>query len=308
MALDPQVQKLLDYMKGTGMREFSAIGVEAARRQRAQRQLPPGPSAEVTNRTIEGPACSLPIRIYRPEQGGYTGALLFLHGGGFVLGDLDSHDALCRQLCVDARCLVVAVDYRLAPEHRFPAALEDAYAATQWVHAQAATLGFDPKRLAIGGDSAGGNLATVVCALAKRRGGPSLAFQLLIYPVTDMRTFDRPSSLANATDKLLTRADMIWFAAQYVPDDADRDDPRASPLAANDLRGLPPALVITAEHDPLCDEGNLYAEALRAAGNSVELTCYPGMIHGFLSMYAFLDGARSAARKCADVLSAALRA
>jgi acetyl esterase len=307
MALDPQAKAILDYMAQTGMLELSAAGVEAARNQRSKSALPAGPAAQVSDRNIEGPGGALPVRIYRPEQGDCSGALVFFHGGGWVIGNLDSHDALCRQFCVDARCLVVSVDYRLAPEHRFPAAVDDAYAATVWTHAHAAELGFDPNRLAVGGDSAGGNLAAVVSALAKQRGGPRLALQLLIYPATDLRTFDRPSSLANATGKFLTRADMIWFAGHYVPAQVDRSHPLASPLAADDLRGLPPALVITAEHDPLCDEGNAYAEALRAAGNSVQLTCYPGMIHAFVSLYAFLDQGKAAVRECTDALARALR-
>lgn len=305
MALDPQVQMVLDYMQQAGIRHSSEIGLQVARAQRLVRTLPPGPPAQVTNRTIDGPGGALPIRIYRPEQGAYRGALVFLHGGGFALGDLDGHDALCRQLTVDARCMVISVDYRLAPEHKFPAAVDDAYAATVWAHANAAELGFDPQRLAVGGDSAGGNLAAVICHLAKQRGGPAIAFQLLIYPVTDVRTFDRPSALENASGKLLSRGDMIWFTAQYVRDDSERHDPLVSPLAASDLSGLPPALVITAEHDPLRDDGNAYAEALRTAGNAVQLTCYPGMIHAFVSMYAILDQGRVAVRECSDALAAA---
>jgi acetyl esterase len=260
----------------------------------------------VQNRLIDGPDGPLPIRIYHPEHGEQRGALVFFHGGGFVIGSLDGHDNLCRQICVDAGCVVVSVDYRLAPEHKFPSAVDDAYAATSWVHAHAAELEFDPEKLAVGGDSAGGNLSAGVTLLAKQRGGPKLAYQVLLYPATDLRTFDRPSSLENAEGKLLSRADMIWFTAQYLRDDKDRHDPLASPLAATDLSALPPALVITAEHDPLRDEGNAYAEALRAAGNSVQLTCYPGTIHGFMSLYAFLDQGKAAVRECSAALKAAL--
>jgi acetyl esterase len=305
MALDPQAQRVLDYMQQAGIRHSSELGLQVARAQRSTSALPPGPPAQVTNRTIDGPGGALAIRIYRPEQGAYRGALVYLHGGGFALGDLDGHDALCRQLAVDARCMVISVDYRLAPEHKFPAAVDDAYAATVWAHAHAGELGFDPQRLAVGGDSAGGNLAAVICHLAKQRGGPAIAFQLLIYPVTDVRTFDRPSALENASGKLLSRGDMIWFTAQYVREDRERHDPLVSPLAASDLSGLPPSLVITAEHDPLRDDGNAYAEALRAAGNAVQLTCYPGMIHGFVSMYAILDQGRAAVRECSVALAAA---
>ncbi|HMI92547.1 MAG TPA: alpha/beta hydrolase [Polyangiales bacterium] len=306
MALDAQAQTFLGYLKQAGMQECHVTGYVAARQQRDPNRLPPGPAARVENREIEGPGGPLPIRIYHPEQGGQRGALVFFHGGGFVIGTLDGHDNLCRQLCADAGCVVVSVDYRLAPEHKFPSAVEDAYAATVWVHAHAAELEFDPGKLAVGGDSAGGNLTAAVSMLAKQRGGPKLALQALLYPATDLRTFDRPSSLENAEGKLLSRADMIWFTAQYLRDDRDRHDPLASPLAATDLSGLPPALVITAEHDPLRDEGNAYAEALRAAGNSVQLTCYPGTIHGFMSLYAFLDQGKAAVRECSEALKAAL--
>jgi acetyl esterase len=307
MVLDPQAQMVLDFLRQAGIGEIHLIGATAARSQRERSRLPPGPAARVGDRAIDGPGGPIKIRTYHPEQGGHSGGLVYFHGGGFVLGNLDGHDALCRQLCVDARCAVVSVDYRLAPEHKFPAAVDDAWAATVWVHAHAAELDFDPGKLAVGGDSAGANLAAVVSQLAKQRGGPRLALQLLIYPVTDIRTFDRPSALENAEGKLLSRADMIWFTAQYVRDDRDKHDPLVSPLAASDLSNLPPALVITAEHDPLRDEGNAYGEALRAAGNRVQLTCYPGMIHGFVSMYAFVDQGRLAVRECSEALAAALR-
>jgi acetyl esterase len=307
MVLDAQAQMLLDYLRQSGIQECHVIGAVAARRQFADRRLPPGPAAHVEDRTIDGPGGPLALRMYRPEQGAGSGALVYFHGGGFVLGSLDGHDAVCRQICVDARCLLVSVDYRLAPEHRFPAAVDDADAATRWVHAHAAELGFDPGKLAVGGDSAGGNLAAVVALLAKQRGAPALSLQLLIYPVTDIRSFDRPSMLENATGMFLTRADILWFTQQYVSDDRERHDPRVSLLAATDVSGLPPALVITAEHDPLCDEGEAYAEKLRAAGNRVQLTRYPGMIHGFVSMYAFLDQGRAALRECAQALATSLR-
>jgi acetyl esterase len=305
MALDAQSQMLLDFLKQTGVQECHVVGHLAARQAREPNRLPPGPAARVSNRHIDGPGGPLPVRIYHPEQGDPRGALVFFHGGGFVIGTLDGHDNLCRQLCVDAGCAVISVDYRLAPEHKFPCALEDAYAATCWVREHAAELGVDPNKIAVGGDSAGGNLSACVTLLAKQRGGPKLVFQALLYPATDLRTFDRPSSLENAEGKLLSRADMIWFTAQYVREDRDRFDPLVSPLAASDLSGLPPALVITAEHDPLRDEGNAYAEALRAAGNRVQLTCYPGTIHGFMSVYAFIDQGKVAVRECSEALKAA---
>ena len=309
MALDAQSQAVCDYLKQSGVQDCNVVGVEVARAQRARNRLPPGPATKVSNRTIDGPGGALPIRVYHPEQGGHSGALVYFHGGGFALGDLVGHDAVCKPLCVDARCVVVSVDYRLAPEHKFPAAVEDAFAATRWVHAHASELDFDPAKLAVGGDSAGANLAAVVSMLARQRGGPALAFQLLVYPVTDLRTFDRPSALENAEGKLLSRADMIWFAAQYTRDARDYADPLVSPLAApaSELRGLPPARVITAEHDPLRDEGEAYADALRAAGNAVQLTRYAGTIHGFLSLYAIVDQGRAAMGESAAALAAALR-
>ena len=307
MVLDAQSQAVCDFLKQSGVQECNVVGLEIGRAQRATNRLPPGPPALVNDATIDGPGGALAIRVYQPERGGHSGGLVYFHGGGFVLGNLDGHDAVCRQICVDAGCVVVSVDYRLAPEHKFPAAVEDAFAATAWVHAHAGELGFDPGKLAVGGDSAGANLATVVSMLAKQRGAPPIAFQLLFYPVTDLRTFDRPSALENAEGKLLSRADMIWFTQQYTRDDRDRHDPLCSPLAARDLRGMPPALVITAEHDPLLDEGEAYAEALRAAGNAVQLTRYAGTIHGFVSMYAFVDQGRAAMQEATRALAAALR-
>jgi acetyl esterase len=209
--------------------------------------------------------------------------LVYLHGGGWVIGTLDSYDATCRELAQGAGCVVVSVDYRLAPEHRYPAAPEDCYAAVQWVAANAASLGADAKRLAVGGDSAGGNLSAVVSQMARDRGGPAIRFQLLIYPVTDA-DFTRRSYVDNAEGYLLTTASMRWFWDHYVPEQAKRAEPYASPLRAADLSGLPPAWVCTAEFDPLRDEGEAYAKRLQQAGVSTTLTRFDGLIHGFVSM------------------------
>ncbi|HEX7480170.1 MAG TPA: alpha/beta hydrolase [Polyangiales bacterium] len=305
MALDPQVQRVLDHLEQTGNPELPTLSVAQAREYSRNRPLPPGPALPVSDRRIPGPGGELPIRVYRPEASELLGGLVYFHGGGFVLGDLDSHDALCRQLALDAQCVVVSVDYRLAPEHKHPAAVQDCYAATSWVHENADELGIDHHRLAVGGDSAGGNLATTIARLAKERRNPALLLQLLIYPVTDLRSFDTPSYLENATGKLLTREGMQWFAQHYVRSDADRHDPGVSPLAAKNLIGLPPALVITAEHDPLRDEGEAYVALLRAAHNQVTHTRYDGMIHAFVSLYAFVDQGRVALRQCSDALRAA---
>jgi acetyl esterase len=238
------------------------------------------PVAQVENRTIPGPAGDMPVRIYAPAGSGPFPVLVFFHGGGWVICDLDTHDGHCRSLCNGAGCVVVSVDYRLAPEHKFPAAPEDCYAATQWVAAHAAEINGDPARLAIGGDSAGGNLTAVVAQMARDQRGPALLFQLLIYPATDF-TFTGPSLTENADGYFLTAEDMRWFSGYYLRDPADRTNPLASPLLAADLSNLPPALVITAEFDPLRDEGEAYGQRLKQAGVPTSISRYPGMIHGF---------------------------
>jgi acetyl esterase len=307
VTLDPQARMVLDYLAQQGEPDLSTLSPEAARALARKRPLPPGPDADVRELTMPLGAAELRARAYRPRDAhGGLGGLVYFHGGGFVVGDLDGHDALCRQLAVDARCAVVSVDYRLAPEHKFPSAVDDAYAATCWVHEHAEELGIDHARLAVGGDSAGAALATAVARLAKERRNPALVFQLLIYPVTDLRSFDTPSYTENATGMFLTRDTMQWFAQHYVRNDADRSDPRASPLCATNLIGVPPALIITAEHDPLRDEGEAYAELLKRSHNEVTLTRYPGMIHGFVSMYAFVDQGRVALTQCAQALAKVL--
>jgi acetyl esterase len=307
MALDPQARMILDYLATLGEPEISTLSVQQARALARKRPLPAGPAADVSERRMITGATGLKLRVYKPEGAhGELGGLLFFHGGGFVTGDLEGHDALCRQLAVGAGCAVVSVDYRLAPEHKFPSAVDDAYAATCWVHEHADELGIDRRRLAVAGDSAGGNLAAVVARLAKEQRNPTLQFQLLLYPVTDLRSFDTESYLQNATGMFLTRDAMRWFARHYLSSEQDANDPRASPLCANNLTGMPPALIITASHDPLRDEGAAYAALLASAHNQVKLLCYPGMIHGFVSMYPFLDKGRDAIRECTDALSAAL--
>lgn len=241
------------------------------------------PVARVVDRHISGPdGAQLPVRIYQPHTGPPAPVIVYLHGGGFVLCDLDSHDACCRRLANGVGAVVVSVDYRLAPEHRFPAALDDAWAATRWVAAHAAELGGDPGRLVLAGDSAGGNLATGVCLLARDQGGPPIAFQLLIYPVVDQR---RKASAAHARSALgvLTIDHQRWFTEQYLGPNGDRSDVRASPILA-DLAGLPPAHVITGEIDPLCDEDEEYAQLLQAAGVPTTVRRYPGMFHGFFNL------------------------
>jgi len=307
MPLDHQCKTLLELIAQQGMPDLSLMEVADARAVRERQKLPPGPATQVRDHSIAGPGGPLAIREYRPlDATGTLSALVYFHGGGFVLGSLDSHDALCRQLTVDSGCAVLSVDYRLAPEHKFPRGVDDAYAATCWALDNAAALAIDPKRLAVGGDSAGGALATAVAILAKRRSGPSLAFQLLLYPVTDLRSFDTPSYAENATGYFLTGSAMEWFRDHYLASIADRSDPLASPLGCDELQGLPPALVITAEYDPLRDEAEAYARALQAAGVPCTLTRYDGAIHAFMSMYAYLEVGRAAVREAAAALRKAI--
>jgi acetyl esterase len=267
---------------------------------------PTDPVGAVVDRAIPGPGGPIRVRVYEPPETSSPSpapVLVYLHGGGWVIGSLDTHDGVGRALAARTPCIVVAVDYRLAPEHPFPAALEDAWAATAWVAEHAASLGGDPGRIAVGGDSAGGNLAAAVAVRARDRGLP-LALQLLVYPVTDYG-FDRPSYLAYADGYGLTREAMRWFWTHYLgPDGRDRgSDPEASPLRAGELAGVAPACVLTVEFDPLRDEGEEYADRLAAAGVPVSRTRHDGLIHGCFRMpgtipeaHALLDGSAAALR------------
>jgi acetyl esterase len=311
MPVDPQAQAILDQIAEAGLPQSSDLSVDEARRMMIERRklvnAAPDPVGRVENRAIPGPGGEIPIRVYAPSGAGPFPILVYFHGGGWVLGTLDTHDALCRALTNAAECVVMSVEYRLAPEHKFPAAAEDAYAATRWAASNGDALGADGSRLAVGGDSAGGNLAAAVTLMARDRGGPPLTHQLLIYPVTD-RSFETRSYRDNADGYMLSRGDMIWFWDHYLSDEADADNPYASPLRAEDLRNLPSATVITAEYDPLRDEGEAYAARLREAGVSVESTCYPGMIHGFLANLAVIDAGKQAVRASGQALSAAFGA
>jgi acetyl esterase/lipase len=229
---------------------------------------------------------------------------VWFHGGGWVVGDLESADATARHLTVRADCVVVSVDYRLAPETKFPGPAEDCYSATKWVAQNAASINVDPSKIAVGGDSAGGNLAAVISLMARDRGGPPLALQLLVYPVTD-RDFSTESYVQNAEGYQLTRDSMIWYWNHYLKSDADVANPYAAPLQAQDLRGLPPALVITAEYDPLRDEGEAYAHRLEAAGVNTTCIRYDGMIHGFFGMATAIDKGKQAIAQASASLKAA---
>jgi acetyl esterase len=296
-------------MAATGAPPLNAQSATEARQSVAAfAQLGGDPETvgKVEDRKLPGPDGTIPVRVYTPAGGGPFPVLVYFHGGGWVLCDLETHDPVCRSLANAAECIVVSVDYRLAPEHKFPAAGDDCYAATQWVMNNASLLDGDPDRVAVGGDSAGGNLAAVVTLMARDLGGRTPVFQLLVYPATDYYIPGTPSLEENADGYFLTRDDMVWFWNHYLNDQSEAADPYACPLRASSLAGLPPALVITAEFDPLRDEGEAYARRLGEAGASVELVRYDGMIHGFFSMAGVLRQGKSALALAAAQLRSAL--
>jgi acetyl esterase len=303
MPLDPKAREVLDAMQALGLPPLHEMPVAAARASAlarlAQNPVPLKPVGSVVDRSIPGPGGALPLRIYTPAGSGPFPLLLFFHGGGWVVCNLDTHDALCRDLCLGSGCIVVSVDYRLAPDHKFPAAIDDCVAATRWAATHAKSLNADAARLAVSGDSAGGNLAAVTALRLRDESGPRLRAQLLIYPITAYHTPPSPSYIANADGYFLTQKIMIWFWDHYLHDSADARNPWAAPLVARDHRNLPPAFVITAEYDPLRDEGRQYAEKLRSAGVPTEVADYPGMIHGFFGSVAYPQGARAMAKACA---------
>jgi acetyl esterase len=311
--LHPQARALLDLMQEKGVPPTHTLTPAAARAAYRDRRsyLQPAPPEVASIRTfaMPGPGGELPLRLYRP-LGSAPDALLpvlvYYHGGGWTIGDLETHDTLCRELANGAGCAVTAVDYRMGPEHRFPAAVDDANAALRWIHANAATLKLDGSRIAVGGDSAGGNLAAVAAIAARDGGGPALAFQLLIYPATDMRRVAK-SHETNGQGYLLTRDTIAYFRGHYVNDDRDDLDWRASPLLAGNLAGLPPAFILTAGYDPLRDEGLQYAQRLTEAGSRASLVCFERMIHGFILMGRVLDEASTAVQLCAAQLRQALQ-
>ncbi len=310
--LHPQARALLDLMVARGMpltETLTPVDARALyRERRAVTQPDPPPVAEVRALSAPGPSGPIPLRLYRPI--GSLGSdrlpvLVYYHGGGWVIGDLDTHDVLCRELCNAAACAVVAVDYRLAPEHRFPAAVEDALAATRWVRQSADSLGLDADRLAVGGDSAGANLAAVVAIAARDAADLPIAFQLLIYPATDMRR-GHASHGSNGRGYLLESTTIAYFHDHYIDDPRLDLDWRASPLLQQNLAGLPPALVLTAGFDPLRDEGLAYADALSAAGNRSTSICFERQIHGFITMGRVLEEANTAVNLCAAAVRHAL--
>jgi len=293
--VDPQIQTVLDQMESIGFPGLSALPVEQARQALALMGSARAEGAEEVARVEEvavpGPAGTIPARVYSPEADETPPVVVYYHGGGWVLGGLESHEGTCRALANAAGAVVISVDYRLAPEHPFPAAVDDAWAALRWIADHAGDLGGDPSRLAVAGDSAGGNLAAVVALLARDAGSPALRGQLLVYPATDA-TMASNSIQANGEGFFLTKADMEWFYGHYAPERPS--DWRLSPLSAEDLTGLPPALVLTAEYDPLRDEGEAYGARLAASGVPVEVVRKDGLIHGFFGMVADVDEARAA--------------
>lgn len=307
--LDPQMKAVLDQAAAAGGKPFHQLTPVEARQaieaMFAAFRGAPVDVGKVEDRKIPGPAGQIPVRIYNPAGTGPFGALVYFHGGGWVIGNLETHDDTCRQLTAGAGCVTISVDYRLAPEHKFPAGPEDCYAATKWVADNARSLNVDQNRIAVGGDSAGGNLAAAVALMVRDRGGPKLAFQLLIYPATDCAD-DTPSQREFAQvspDYLLSRADMEWFWGHYLGPN-DKQNPVACPALAKGLANLPPAFVLTAEVDPLRDEGEAYAAALRTAGVNVRLKRYNGVCHGFFSMASMIDKGRQAvADSCTELRS-----
>jgi acetyl esterase len=304
--LDPQLQAMRDQRERDNVPPLYAMSLAEARAAdlasiRASGGEPE-PVHEVVNLTIPGPAGELPLRLYRPGSERPLPVLLYFFGGGWVLGTIDTADGVSRSLANSSGALVAVVGYRLAPEHPFPAAVDDCYAAVRWVAGDAGEIGADPARIAVGGDSAGGNLAAAV-ALRARAGGPALAGQILVYPNTDQLADDESTRAAD-DPFLFNRHSVAWYRQHYLADPADAADPLASPLRAGSLAGLPPALVITAEYDPLRDQGEAYARRLAGAGVPVELSRYPGMAHGFFTMGGTVDASRAAIGQAASQLRA----
>jgi len=308
MKLSSQVAALLERVARSPLPPYHSVPAHVARRiyrdTRAALAPKAPPLADVRLLVLEG---AVAVRAYRPVLEETLPALVFFHGGGWTIGDLDTHDVVCRQLAVGARCAVFSVDYRLAPEHPFPAAVDDCFFATEQIWKSANSLKVDPNRIAVGGDSAGGNLAAVVALMARDKGSPALVHQLLIYPATDQRC-EFPSHERNGEGYLLTRDGIRFFRGGYLPSPADRTDWRASPLLAASHAGLPPAFVLTAGYDPLVDEGRAYAERLAAAGVEVAYREYSDMVHGFVLFGGVVDAANAAVAECCARLQAAFEA
>ena len=307
MPITAEVQEILKLRAAAPA--MHTLSVEEARISSAAGRIqpdPPEPVARIEDFTIPGPAGHIPVRLYSPDPDTQLPAVVYYHGGGWVVGDLDSHDPLCRALANRANVVVLSVHYRLAPEHKYPAAADDSYAAAQWVSEHGAEIGADGSRIVVCGDSAGGNLSAVVSLMARDRGGPGLRGQVLIYPVTNL-DFGTDSYRDNGDgSKGLSEDGMRWFWQHYVRTQSEGFEPYASPLRADTIADLPPALVITAEHDPLRDEGELYADRLERGGVTTQLTRYDGVIHGFVGMFAAVPEGNTAVNQIAEFLKETL--
>ncbi|WP_416840751.1 alpha/beta hydrolase [Haloferax sp. DFSO52] len=301
--LNEQAQAVVDEVAQLGIPEWSALGIESARRIEDEvfASVDAPEIERITNIEIPGPAGEVPLRIYHPDPEQSPPVLVFFHGGLWAMGTLDSIDGVCRRLARRTGHVVVSVDYRLAPEHPFPAGLEDCVWATEWVAANATSIGADSGRLAVAGTSAGGNLAAAICLWVREFGGPEIDQQILLYPMTDISD-DHRSLSENATGPLLTRRDVLWAHDTYLRSRVDRYNPFAAPLRADSHAGLPPAYVVTAGFDPLRDEGAAYASALDSAGVRVVHDHEPAMSHGFLSLTADVDAADAALDRVADAV------
>jgi acetyl esterase len=310
VTLDPDAAAVLKAFREAGRPPYETLSPPEARewylKGRVVSHPEPPAIASVQSLSALGPAGAIPMRVYTPltlrQADGLAPCLVFFHGGGWVIGDLDSHDVVCRTLAHEGQLVVISVDYRLAPEHKFPAAVDDAIAATEWIAANALTLGIDTSRLTVGGDSAGGNLAAIV-AIHAREAGPKIAGQVLIYPATDFR-MTHPSHSEPETDCLLTHSVIRWFRDHYLNSIADGEDWRASPARVKNLAGLPPAYVLTAGADPLRDEGDEFATRLGNAGVNVVHRAFPGQFHGFITMGKILPKANVALASIGEWLRA----
>ena len=302
----PQVQQVLQEMADADMPLLTEMSVEQARTMLGQPFVDdPEPVEDVRNRTLPGPAGEIPVRIYRPDDTDGLPVVTFFHGGGFVIGDLDSHDPVCRALANAAGVVVVSVDYRRAPEHPFPAAVEDGYAATKWVADNAASFGGDPDRLAVAGDSAGGNLAAAVTLLARDKGDPDIEYQVLIYPTVSYEHHWPSHDLTE--NVLMTAEESAWMSEKYIQSDIHAKNPCASPIAACDHSDLPPATIISAGYDIICDEALAYADTLADAGVDVSHHHYDDMVHTFIEMLGVVDRAEEAMNKIAADLTSSLQ-
>ena len=306
---DTQTEELLKRLAAKGAPPITELTPEEARTVRnplfVELGGPPEDVAGVQDRNIPGPTGDISIRIYTPQGSGDFPILVYFHGGGWVIGNLDTHDCLCRGLANAASCVVVAVDYGLSPENKFPGPLEDGYEATKWVAEHAGEFRGDPARIAVGGDSAGGNMATVVCLMAREQGGPSLMHQLLIYPAVDLLSMDTASYRDHGEGYLLTAAGMVYYRDHYLRNEEDRKNPYASPILEKDLSQLPPATVVTPLLDLLADEGKVYAERLKDAGVPVTCLVYDQMIHAFLNCLGELDMAKKSVLEMGALLKKA---